>query len=305
VRRLVMAAVMGVVVGGLPSEAVAQGATPVVLRLPASTRAMALGGAFPVGTRDSDGIFYNAAFGDALRGFGTHVQRYGDAATLLSASGGAEWWGGTVAFGIRSIDYGFIGAGAVDEGELAERRLRVRGDEAGSSHAVSLAFARRVWRLRAALTGTYVVERRAGDRAEGGTVDAALAATIGFVSAGISARDIGPSFGSGALEADLPTRVALRAATRTAPVGPLDIGLAGGLEHRVHGGWTDAQAGAEVSWWPIVGRTFTARVGVRSYGGGDSPFTFGAGFTGDRIAIDWAWRELGTGGTHRVGLRYR
>jgi hypothetical protein len=93
-RFLVLAALLTA-----PVTAYAQDSSPLVLRVPASTRALALGGAFPVGTRDSDGIFYNVAFGDALRGFGLHAQRYGRAATLVTATARREWWGGTHAVG--------------------------------------------------------------------------------------------------------------------------------------------------------------------------------------------------------------
>ena len=59
---------------------------PLVLRLPASTRAAALGNALPPGQTDSDAIFYSTAFADRLRNASASVQFFGNTATLITAS---------------------------------------------------------------------------------------------------------------------------------------------------------------------------------------------------------------------------
>ena len=65
--------------------------------------------------------------------------------------------------------------------------------------------------------------------------------------------------------------------------------------------------GIEVAWWPILRRVFIARVGVtRAVQAGESPLTFGAGFAGDRIRIDYGYGELGHGlAPHRIGVAIR
>ena len=68
--------------------------------------------------------------------------------------------------------------------------------------------------------------------------------------------------------------------------------------------------GLEVAWWPVQRRVFIVRIGaVRVAEGDSSPFTFGAGFEGDRIRIDWAYRDYGhedfRAGSHSIGIAFR
>jgi hypothetical protein len=284
------------------ADAFAQDSTPLVLRVPASTRAMALGNAFPVGDRDSDGIFYNAAFFETHRGFGAHVQRWDAGSTLVTASAGAEWWGGTLAIGVQALSFGTIAPGSFDE-----RTLFGDGLVAAAQHAALLSFGRRVGgRVRFAAGAKYVSDRVGLTRRELGAVDLATATSLGVVQLGVSVHDLDPRLRLATDGSRLPTRAAVRAATRARPTGPFDIALAARVEHRLDTFRTGGGAGVEVHWWPIVGRTFTGRLGVRDHEPGGSPLTFGAGFMGDRFGLDWAYREVGAeGGTHRFGVRYR
>jgi hypothetical protein len=65
-------------------------------------------------------------------------------------------------------------------------------------------------------------------------------------------------------------------------------------------------AGLEMSYWPVSGRTFSLRLGVRRADDGVQPWTAGAGFAGDRLILDYALVALTNDRiVHRFGVRWR
>jgi hypothetical protein len=75
--------------------------------------------------------------------------------------------------------------------------------------------------------------------------------------------------------------------------------------------WEDGtvvpHAGIEFAYWPVSGRTFIGRIGIRYIEDSDiRPLTLGAGFVGDRIGIDYGVQGYdGARAVHRVGVRLR
>jgi len=64
--------------------------------------------------------------------------------------------------------------------------------------------------------------------------------------------------------------------------------------------------GAEVGWSWLDGYSVAMRAGLRSRAAGEELVTAGAGFTMDRLSIDYALETLaGSRVAHRVGLRIR
>ena len=103
-----------------------------------------------------------------------------------------------------------------------------------------------------------------------------------------------------------PSRLVLGAGAYGQQVGIFDVGLTGALSYSES--QTVASGGVEVGYWPIRGRTFVARAGVRQVPEGDgSPFSFGFAFWGDNVVLEWAYRPFGEldTGTHRFGVRWR
>ena len=90
------------------------------------------------------------------------------------------------------------------------------------------------------------------------------------------------------------------------PVGPLDIGGAVQVA-RAGGGEIVPGGGVEIAYWPIVRRVFIVRIGAARVVEGDGlPVTFGAGFEGDRIRVDYSYSEHEPMvGAHRVGISIR
>ena len=126
------------------------------------------------------------------------------------------------------------------------------------------------------------------------------------ITFGLSAQNIGPGLTIGSGELPLPTRFSVGASTPSRPFGPLDV-LATTTVSRRHDGEIVPSGGVEFSWWPIVGRTFIGRLGVRRVpGDGASPLTFGFGFRGDVVTIEYAFEQFDApGASHRLGLSWR
>jgi hypothetical protein len=123
---------------------------------------------------------------------------------------------------------------------------------------------------------------------------------------GVSAQNLGPGLSIGDISLPLPTRVTLGISTPSMQVGPLDLLISTAVWHRRDGEIIPA-GGIEIAWWPIVGRTFIGRVGVRRVPNpGACPFTFGLGFRGDAISVEYAFEEFDApGSSHRIGLSWR
>lgn len=303
-----------VVLAGLlllaPATAAAQAdlTGPRLLRLPASTRALGLGDVHPLGSTDSDALFYHAGFADRLRGASLGVQWYGGRSTLYTASAATEWWGGALALGLRSVEYA-TALNLIPDSILAagsESLLLEDGEAQVSERAASVAYARRVKGVRGGVTAHLIEQRVAGERNTMVAGDIAFGTELRPVAIGIAARNLGMSYELNGRSVELPALVMLSAAlTRVWTPGPLDVLPAAAVTYEFTGELVPA-AGVEVSYWPLSGRTFSLRLGARRAPEGTRPFTLGAGFTGDRLILDYALVPFdGDRYAHRFGMRWR
>ena len=265
---------------------------PLLLELPASTRALGLGGAFVLSTAESDAIFYNPGALVNAAGVGLGAQRYGSASMLGSFSAATEWAGGNLALGVQALSFG-----------AAVPWLDGIPEDAND---LLIGYGRELLGVRIGIVGKAIEERVGPGR------DATAAADIGIVkrvmglSVGVSAQNLGPGLSIGDIARPLPTRVTLGISTRSTQIGPLDLVGSTALNRRRDGEIIPA-GGLEIAWWPIVGRTFIGRVGVRRVpDDGANPFTFGLGFRGDMITIEYAFEGFDApGASHRFGLSWR
>ena len=316
---------------------------PPILELLTSTRALALGGAFRIGS-GAHAVFHHPALisgqgldfslGGSYRGDGDNDRRerddsrehdrqgYGsddddsqrarhDAVYMaLSASG--AWLGGTVAAGLAVFDYG-----ARRDLDVPRRGRtpseRDRSDAVGRSwpgateFVGTVGYAREVFGFDVGAAAKVVGQTLAGARGRTVALDFGVAREIGPVSAALSVQNLGPDLGLGGGCTPLPKRVVLGAGTQgRRPVGPLDIGGAVQVA-REGGGEIVPGGGVEIAYWPIVGRVFIVRIGAARVVVGDGlPVTFGAGFEGDRIRVDYSYSEHEPMvGAHRVGISIR
>jgi hypothetical protein len=287
-----------------PLQAQVRENAPLVLQLTASTRAAALGDAYHLASADNDAVFYHPGLIDATRGIGGSLALF-ESATLATLSAAGEFWSGGVAFGVQSLSWSaptrMSGAFARGEAGLGES-----GDVNASELVVSAGYGRAIKGFRVGVIGKYIEMRVPGERDVTIAGDIGVARRIGFVTAGFSARNLGRSPSLEGEDVVLPMTLTLGASTQTTPVGPLDVSAAAAVSYREDGTFTP-HAGIEVAYWPVSGRTFIGRVGVRYIEDSDiRPLTLGAGFTGDRIGIDYGYPGYdGSEVVLRVGVRLR
>lgn len=303
--RVVCLSVLLALLWSAPPAQAQEGYGMRVLELPASTRALGLGGAFPLHAADSDALFHAPAFAGTLRGFALGGAWWSPEAMALSLSGGGEWWGGALAAGLQTLDY--EGDGAHDAPSEAETSLGGAGAERVSERVATVGYARRIWVLDVSLAAK-LLDLRAGDASmRGPAFDIAVGRAVGPVRLVLTGEHLGPALEEGARRLTLPMRASLSGATRSYPLGPIDIGAAATMAVR-EDGMVLPGGGIEVGYWPVVGRTFQVRAGLRRSDGGLTPFTLGAGFSGDNLAIDYAYapyEDSPTSRVHRFSVKLR
>jgi len=302
---------------------------PRILTLVTSTRAMGLGGAFWTGGNADHAVFHHPALisgqgydlslggifsrkgdGDRQRDRAEQGRDPDDAIHMtLSASG--SWLGGNVAVGLAVFDYG---------GDIDIQRERGRSN-GGASRPVAagaiswgatefvgtVAYRRTLFGFGAGAAGKVVGWTVGGVRARTVAVDVGVSRTFWQLTTALTVQNLGPDLAMRGRDVPLSRRVVLGVGTqRRAPVGPLDIGGAVQVA-REYGGDIVPGGGVEVAYWPVVRRVFIARIGVvRVVEGDGAPVTFGAGFEGDRVRLDYGYRDRGPmTGPHRIGISIR
>lgn len=276
---------------------------PLLLELPANTRALGMGNAFVIGSSDPMAIFYNPAM-STVSGVSLDIQRYGGQGNTVSAAAGAEWWGGRVGIGVQAAAYSV--RPEVLLGGVSESDLLTGGTEDVAEYLAAVSYGRTIKGIRLALTGRLVEQRSAGDHVTSPTFDLSTGIDIADFKLGLALQNVGPAYDFVGLDLEPPLRVTLGGAfDGSLPVGPLDLLAAAAVSVDAEGTIVPG-AGLELGYWPISGRTFFARAGIRDPADPDTaPWTVGAGFSGDRITLDWALVDYEEGTSHRLTLRFR
>lgn len=279
---------------------------PLVLTLPANTQAMAMGDAFQFNGRISDLIFYNPALLDRARGIEGAAQRWGTRGTSFTLSGATGWLGGGVGIGLQSLTYTVPVLGT--RGRGLQQDLLATADEVPVTELVATGgISKRAFGLRFGLA-VKLIEQRIWERRDGtAALDVGVAWASDLVTVGFSAQNLGPDLTIRGDDYPLPRRFVLGGATQNVPVGPLDLSGTAAITLDPYDRWIPA-VGAQAEWWPVVGRTFIARAGWRRVPLGEAwPFTFGVGFTGDELGVDYAYQRFDgeLRDAHRLSVRWR
>jgi hypothetical protein len=185
--------------------------------------------------------------------------------------------------------------------------LRAEGNTAASELVVSVGYGREIKGIRMGLVGKLVEERFGSLEAATGALDFGVAASPGPVTVGFAVHNMGPATRIGGEEIPLPRRYVLGASSRSAMVGPLDLAAAGAVSYQ-RGGDLVPSLGLEVGYWPVNGRTFVGRIGLRYLPDeqSGSPVTFGGAFWGDDIILEYAYEGFCRGApSHRFSLGWR
>ena len=280
---------------------------PLVLRLPVSARALAMGGAQPV-AQDAEAMLANPGLLAWSRGASVQGQRYGSASTLGALASALQTLGGTTGLAVQFLDYGAASPALRDAARDAAGALPVRGPVTASSLSAAVGYARPFMGVRLGATVRYAEERLGASR--DGTVSADVGVAKGFLFdqlvVGLAAQHLGEGLRLDGARAPLPTRVTLGASGANYPLTPwIDLGATASVSV-LRGGDVTAAGGGELSIVPLQGYSIALRAGARrTLEAGERPVTAGLGFTRDRISLDYAYEPFAGKDAHRVGLRVR
>ncbi|MBT8398119.1 MAG: hypothetical protein HKO65_09670 [Gemmatimonadetes bacterium] len=297
----------------LPAAAQYRDWGPILLDIPASTRALGLGNSFSLTSGSSEAIFYQPGLLSRAQGYSASIQRFGTSATQVAASAGGSWLSGGVSLGVQHLSYG------VDVYELLEDdnrlnlpadkgSLRTNGNIGVSEMVLSLGLGRTVKGIQVGAVGKLIEQRFGRSKAATAAIDIGLSSSTGPLVVGLAVQNLGEDLTISGAEVPLPVRYSLGASTQTAQVGPLDLSASGAVIYQQEEKDLVPSAGIEVAYWPVNGRTFIGRFGFRHLPDGQSgsPITFGGGFRGDNIVLDYAYEGFDSGSpTHRIGIGWR
>ena len=295
-----------------PAASLAQGGRTgaIVLELPASTRALALGGAYVAAGADDAALFYNPSQLATLEGRSASmsVQPYLEGSTLGALSAAFQLGPGTVGVGVQVLSYGSADEYVCDETTGCERGEPTGRTVSANDVAASVGYGV-TWRmLRIGAAAKYVRQSLAD--ASGGVPALDVGAAIDVwrgATVGVSVQNVGPDLKTAGSSAPLPRFLRLGASLPWRGVGPFDVlGTVEVTQHRE--GELLPLGGAEVTWTSANGLAFSARLGAlaQSDGAATSRLSFGGGVRARRFALDYAYQSFDALAvtTHRFGLRW-
>ncbi|MDQ6887384.1 MAG: hypothetical protein M3068_08830 [Gemmatimonadota bacterium] len=301
-------------VAALPVALTAQGSTSaVLLELPASARAQALGNAYVAAARDEAVIFYNPAQLATLSGSsaGAGVQRYLQSSTLATLSAAVRAGPGTVGLGVEALDFGSEAEVVPDPASNGESGVPTGARVSAGDYLATLGYAISAGRMRIGAAGKVIGERLAGESGHALTADVGAALSLPHdMEVAAAAQQLGGSLRLLGSSSPLPRLFRLGASAPIAARGPLTF-LAVAMINwtRGGGGGADESGGIEAAYAAGGERSYFLRAGVTSRSSGGSllsPLSVGGGLGKAHLQLDYAYQGSdGAGGVHRLGLRWR
>lgn len=297
---------------GIPASSPAQGGrtAAIVLELPSSARALALGGAYVAAGADDATLFYNPSQLATVEGRAASmsVQPYIEGSTLGALSAAFQVGPGTVGVGVQVLSYGSADEYVCDETTGCERGEATGRTVSANDVAASVGYGM-TWRMvRLGATAKYVRQSLAD--ASGGVPALDVGAAIDVwrgATVGVSIQNVGPDLKTAGSSAPLPRFLRLGASLPWRGVGPFDVLGTLELAHDTEGDVLPL-GGAEVTWTSANGLAFSARVGAlaQTDGAATSRVSFGGGVRARHFALDYAYQSFDVLAltTHRFGLRW-
>ena len=310
--RFTTIAVLAVVAAGAPSRSMAQGGRTgaIILELPASARALALGGAYVTASADDAALFYNASQLATVEGRAASmsVQPYIEGSTLGALSAAFQIGPGTLGVGVQVLSYGSADEYVCDETTGCERGEATGRTVSANDVAASVGYGM-TWRMvRVGAAAKYVRQSLADASGGAPAIDVGVAMDVWRgATVGISVQNIGPDLKTAGSSAPLPRFFRLGASLPWRGVGPFDVlGTVEVAQHRE--GDVLPLGGAEVTWTSANGLAFSARVGAlaQSDDAATSRVSFGGGVRARHFALDYAYQAFDALAvtTHRFSLRW-
>ncbi len=304
------ASVVAVMVA-LPTLLRAQRAPPAVLLvLPASARAQALGNAYVAIPRDEAVVFYNPAQLATVShtSVGAGVQRYLASSILATLAVAGRAGPGAVGVGLEALDFGSEAEVVPDPASNGETGLPTGARISAGDYIATLGYAVSLGRLRVGAAGKFVGERLAGEAGRALSADLGAAATLPHdVEVAVSAQQIGGALRLLGSSSPLPRVTHLGASAPIGVRGPLSL-LAVAMISWPRGAPVDESGGIEVAYSVGKEAWYFLRAGATSRSSGGSllsPVSVGGGIARAHLQLDYAYQALdGIGGSHRLGLRW-
>jgi hypothetical protein len=309
---------------------------PVVLLLPAGPRTLALGNT-GIASRDDDVLFFNPAQLVIARGFSASYERYSSTAQGGTLSAVTRFNGGGIAVGMNTVSYELP-----DDVFPANRgSMLLDGPALGTSLDASIGLAQVFKGHRIGAAVKYVEDNVPNSRVSHVAVDLGVSRDfLRYFTLGVAVQNIGPSTPvpcsdepqsltncvipptrPGAnVELFTPAHMPLRSTVGVAgsgPVGAFDM-VATAAVSMFRTDFVSPSGGVELGYSWLDGYSVALRAGARRPFPGETPLTGGAGFSVDRLSIDYAIEALrpteffpngtsqvSTRVAHRIGLRIR
>ena len=307
-------AVVTWVLASTVSRAQSAGATraAVLLTLPSSARALALGEAWSPVADDESALFYNPAQLARVTGFaaGLSVQRYVAATTLGAGAVALPLGRGTLAVGVQLLDYGSEDEVIPDAGLGGQVGYPTGGRVSAQDLAFTAGYGAHVGtthRLRLGVAVKYAQQHVASISGSSVAADVGAGYTLGAWDISAALQHLGSSLTLGAVSAPLPWTWRAGAAAPAWHAG--SVVLRPRAEVRPSSGGAAAGAVAAEGVWSSGrnGPAVAVRAGLSTVSSGSdrSPLTFGGGLLLGRLSVDYAYEgfDLLGGATHRVGVR--
>lgn len=295
-----------------PAQATGESRAALLLTLPSSARALALGEAWAPVADDENALFYNPAQLARVRGWsvGGSLQRYVASTTLGAFALAVPFARGTVAMGAQVLDYGsepeLTSADGAQSGDPTGARVSAQDFALTAGYGVTLGAGHR---LRVGGAVKYAQQHVANysGSAVAGDLGAAYSLPSGWELAG-AFQHFGSELTLAAVTAPLPWTWRAAAASPVVDFGRFALRTMAEVR-KSSGAVTTGVLAAECTWHPVHGATvLAARAGYSFRGTGDdrSPLTLGGGVSLGRFSVDYAYEgfDLLGGATHRFGVRY-
>jgi hypothetical protein len=293
--------------------------------LPTDARTLAMGNT-GVASRDDAVLFFNPAQVAIARGFSGSFEHYSSTAAGGTLAAVTRFSTGGIAIGMRTVEYELP-----DDVFPADRgSMLPEGPVNGASTEASVALALVIKGVRVGGAAKYAGDNIGTLRASRAAFDLGASKDMFRSTIGVSVQNIGSSMtipcsdapaslthcpvisgippfngnGIALTQANLPLRTTVGIATAR-PLGEFDV-VGTAAVYMLRADFVAPTGGVEVGYSWLDGYSIAIRGGARRPFPGETPFTGGAGFTMDRLSIDYALETLSGGRVgNRLGLRIR
>ncbi len=283
----------------MPAALGAQELAPLILRLPSGPRSLALGNT-GIASRDDEVIFFNPAQLAIATGFSVSGQTLSRSAGTGALSAVTRFNGGGIGIGMKLANY----ETPLGVFPATRRSMLDAGNAVAGSVEASVGLAQVIKGVRAGVVAKYAEDVVSSIRLGRPLADVGLAKDMFRSTIGLAVQNIGEDGNVNAGFFHVPLKTTLGIA-HARPVGPYDIAVTGAVA-LIRDEFVQPSGGAEINYSWLNGYNIALRAGARRSIVGEEPFTAGAGFTMDRLSVDYALETLSNRRVgHRVGLRVR